>query len=146
MKYLLDTNVVSEMRKAGTTKIAPSVATWFESIPTTSCYLSVVTILELEIGILGICHKDKTQGDILRRWFEKKVLPTFENRILAIDKQIALACAHLHVPDRKPERDALLAATALVHNMILVTRNIKDFTNEDIRVLNPWDAASHNIL
>ncbi len=140
MNYLLDTNVVSEMRKAGTEKINSRVAAWVEAVPATSCYLSVITLLELEMGILAICRKDKSQGEVLRKWFERKVLPAFKDRIIAIDQDIALACAHLHVPNRKPERDALIAATALVHKMTLVTRNIRDFSHEDIRLLNPWES------
>ncbi len=139
MKYILDTNVISEIRKAGTPKIDPRVAAWVESVSPASCYLSVITILELEMGILGIVHRDNRQGYILRQWFEKKVLPAFDGRILAIDTEIALACARLHVPDRKPERDALIAATALVHKMTLVTRNVRDFSHEAIQLLNPWN-------
>ncbi len=137
MKYLLDTNVVSELRKAGTTKIDSRVAKWVESVPTVSCYLSVITLLEIEMGILRIVRKDRAQGNILRQWFGEKVIPAFADRIIAIDATVALQCARLHVPDRKPERDALIAATALVHDMTLVTRNVKDFIGEEILCINP---------
>ncbi len=141
MKYLLDTNVVSELRKAGTTKIDSSVAKWFEGVPTVSCYLSVITLLEIEMGILSIERKDKSQAGILRQWFDKKVIPAFADRIIAIDVTIALQCARLHIPDRKPERDALIAATALVHSMTLVTRNVKDFVGEGVCCIDPWDSS-----
>ena len=141
--YLLDTNVVSESRKAtktrtGSTKMDSRVEAWFRSVSGPNLYLSVVTILELEIGCLQIERRDAAQGKVLRSWIQNHVLPAFSGRILAVDLSIALRCAALHVPNRCSDRDALLAATALVHGMTVVTRNTVDFESTGVELLNPW--------
>ncbi|MBV9746015.1 MAG: type II toxin-antitoxin system VapC family toxin [Acidobacteriia bacterium] len=136
--YLLDTNVVSELRKGE--KGQRSVRMWAEALPTARFYLSVVSVLELEIGILLVERRDRKQGAILRAWIEGNVLPSFSGRILAIDTVVAQRCALLHVPNPRSDRDALIAATALVHGMTLVTRNVNDFDATGIRVFNPWHA------
>ena len=135
--YLLDTNVISELRrpeKANTALIA-----WAANLQVSRFYLSVITILEIEHGILLKVRKDKKQGALLRDWFDNEVLPRFEGRILAIDVNVSLQCAKLHVPNPQPERDALIAATALVHNLTVVTRNDKDFLSTGVQLLNPWE-------
>lgn len=136
--YLLDTNVVSELRKAKSGKDEARVISWAESVHTTDLYLSVITIQELEIGVLLIEKRDSTQGSILRTWLNSHVLPAFVDRILAVDLAIAKRAASLHVPDPRPVRDALIAATALVHGMTVVTRNTSDFTSTGASLLNPW--------
>src|SRR5215472_6997334 len=123
--YLLDTNVVSELRRAK--KAHPGVRMWASSLPAASFYLSAISILELEIGILLIERRDPKQGGILRAWMDGHVLATFSGRILAIDTVVAQRCAALHVPNPRSDRDALIAATALVHGMTVVTRNVSDF-------------------
>ncbi len=138
MKYLLDTNVLSEFRKSSTGKIDANVATWASSVPATDLYLSSVTILELEIGILGIERRDRVQGLLLREWMNVHVLRHFDGRILAFDTSAALSCATMNVPDRRSSRDAMIAATALVHGMIVVTRNAKDFQPLGVPFFNPW--------
>lgn len=138
--YLLDTNVVSEIRKMKSGKADANVTAWIRKVNASSLYISVITILELEQGILGKERADAHQGAILRNWFEKQVLPTFADFTLSIDEAVARRCATLHVPNKKGERDSLIAATALVHNMTVVTRNIKDFTGTGVVTLNPWDA------
>ncbi len=138
MNYLLDTNVISELRKGGSSKIDPNVAKWAKQTTSSALFLSVITILELEMGILLIERKDGTQGEILRNWFQNHVLPTFTDRILDIDHNIALRCAALHVPDRRSDRDALITATALVHGMHIVTRNVADFADTGVDIMNPW--------
>ncbi len=138
MNYILDTNVVSELRKGGSDKINPHVERWASQATATTFYLSVITILELEMGVLLIERKDRTQGTTLRSWFQNYVLPTFKERTLNIDHNIALCCAALHVPDRRSDRDALIAATALVHGMYVVTRNVADFANTGVKIINPW--------
>src|SRR5215469_14200236 len=95
--YILDTNVVSELRKAK--KADPNVRKWARSLPAGSLYLSVISVLELEIGILLIERRDQQQGRILRAWMDRHVLPTFSGRILAIDTDVAQRCAMLHVPN-----------------------------------------------
>jgi predicted nucleic acid-binding protein len=139
--YLLDTNVVSELRKAGTGKADRNVTEWARSIPVGSLFLSAISILELETGILLVERRDDAQGQILRRWLDRHVLPAFEDRILAVDATVALRCARMHVPDRRSDRDALIAATASVHGMAVVTRNVADFASLDVEILNPWEQA-----
>ncbi|MGH9616769.1 MAG: type II toxin-antitoxin system VapC family toxin [Acidobacteriaceae bacterium] len=134
--YLLDTNVVSELRKAK--KADRHVRAWARTVPATSLYLSAISVLELETGILLIERRDRKQGAMLRHWMESHVLPTFAGRILAIDAAVAQRCAALHVPDPRSDRDALIAATALVHSMTVVTRNVGDFEPTGVSVLNPW--------
>jgi predicted nucleic acid-binding protein len=138
MNYLLDTNVVSELRKAGSRKIDPNVEKWAKQTTGSTLFLSVITILELEMGVLIIERKDRLQGEILRNWFKNHVLPTFNDRVLDIDQNVALRCAALHVPDRRSDRDALIAATALVHGMSVVTRNVADFKDTNVATVNPW--------
>jgi len=139
MIYLLDTNVVSELRKAKTSKANKNVMRWVASVPSNRLFISVITVLELEMGILSLERKDEKQGKVLRQWFSNHVLPTFQDRILEINTPIALRCAKLHVPDPKSERDAMIAATALNHGMTIATRNTQDFKNSGVHLLNPWD-------
>ncbi len=125
--YLLDTNVISELRKAGDRNADANVMAWFDGLDAGTFYLSVITLMELEHGILLIERRDTPQATRLRGWMQNHVLPEFSKRTLPVDAPVALRCARLHVPDRRPERDALIAATALVHGMMLVTRNLADF-------------------
>lgn len=136
--YLLDTNVVSELRKAKTGKANKNVTKWAKSVSATSMFLSAITILELETGILLIERRDPTQGTILRTWLDQHVLPAFSGRILAIDVAVAQRCAQLRVPNPQADRDSLIAATALIHGMTIVTRNVADFENTGVEILNPW--------
>jgi predicted nucleic acid-binding protein len=140
--FVLDTNVVSELRKIRSGKADPQVARWADSVDAGSLHLSAISILELEIGILQVERKDSGQGAMLRAWLETRVLPEFSGRIFAIDTAVAQRCARLHVPDPRAERDALIAATALVHGMTVVTRNLSDFASTGVPLLNPWDAAA----
>jgi len=137
--FLLDTNVVSELRKVKTGKADRSVAAWSDSADAGELYLSAVTIEELEIGVLGIERRDRVQGELFRRWMDEQVLPTFADRILPIDTTVARRSARLHVPDPRSIRDGFIAATALAHGLILVTRNVADFEPMGVRLLNPWD-------
>lgn len=138
MKYLLDTNVVSELRKVGDGKADANVVAWAGAQDTASLCISAITILELEHGILGVQRRDAAQGARLRTWLENQVRPAFAGRILSIDDAIATRCAHLHIPDRRNEADALIAATALVLGLTVVTRNIRDFEGAGVVVLDPW--------
>ncbi|QTB98273.1 type II toxin-antitoxin system VapC family toxin [Alcaligenes sp. SORT26] len=137
--YLLDTNVISEIRKMKSGKADANVTAWIRSVNAATLYISVITVLELEQGILGKEREDAAQGAILRNWFENQVLPTFSDFTLNIDAAVAQRCAQLHVPNKKGERDALIAATALVHDMTVVTRNAKDFKDTPVALLNPWE-------
>lgn len=135
--YILDTNVISELRKA--TKTHPNVRKWAQPLPSSSLYISVISVLELEIGILLVARRDKEQGAILRAWMDGHVLPTFSSRILAINTAVAQRCAILHVPNPRSDHDALIAATALVHGLTVATRNVADFERTGVSVVNPWD-------
>jgi predicted nucleic acid-binding protein len=137
--YLLDTDVLSELRRVKAGKAHPKVAAWNSSVAPSQTFVSVVSILELERGILRIERRDAVQGAVMREWFEDRVMPAFADRMLAIDTAVARRCARLHVPDPRPERDALIAATALIHSMIVVTRNVTDFQPTGVEVLNPWE-------
>lgn len=140
MKYLLDTNVVSELRKVGDGKADAKVVAWIGGQDAREFFISVITILELERGVLGVQRRDAAQGARLRSWLDSRVRPEFADRIVPIDDTVATRCAHLHVPDRRNEADALIAATALVHDMTVVTRNIKDFEGTGVVVVDPWQA------
>jgi predicted nucleic acid-binding protein len=139
---LLDTNVVSELRKIRSGKADPQVARWADSVEAGSLYLSAITLLELELGVLQVERRDARQGGVLRAWLEQQVLPAFAGRVLPVDTAVARRCARLHVPDPRAERDALIAATALVQGMTVVTRNVADFLPTGVALLNPWDAAA----
>ena len=139
--YLLDTNVVSELRKCSTGKGNASVGNWARTVAPNELYLSAITILEIEMGILLKQRKDPKQGAILRQWMNQKMLPAFEGLILPLDTTIALACAQLHIPDPKSERDAMIAATAITHQLTVVTRNIDDFKHTGVKLLNPWEGV-----
>lgn len=134
--FLLDTNVVSELRRPG--RVNANVRAWASKTPAELHAISVVTVLELERGTLLMERRDAIQGAILRRWLEQEILKPLAARILMIDVVIARKCANLHVPDPRPERDALIAATALTHGLTVVTRNTADFEPMGVALLNPW--------
>ena len=138
--YLLDTNVVSELRKVQAGRADERVARWADNVATADLFLSVIGVQELEIGVLLAERRDAAQGAILRAWLEDRVLPAFAGRILAVDTAVARASAGLHVPDPRPVRDALIAATALVHGMTVVTRNVADFAPTGVALVNPWES------
>ena len=133
---LLDTNVISELRRPE--KADSNVLAWASTIPAASFFISAISILEIELGALLIARKDAAQGAILRAWIDDQILPRFDGRILAVDIVVAQRCARLHVPDPRTERDALIAATAMVHGLTVVTRNVTDFEPVGVPLLNPW--------
>lgn len=139
MMFVLDTNVVSELRKIRNGTANMNVAAWAQSVNANDLFVSAITIMELELGVLSVERKDATQGAMLRSWLEQQVLPEFFTRTLPVDTAVAQRCARLHVPDRRSERDALIAATALVHGMTVVTRNVIDFRATGVSIFNPWD-------
>lgn len=136
--YLLDTNVVSELRKIRLGKADLQVAAWADSVEAADLYLSAITLQELETGVLLAERRDPTQGAIFRAWLNGHVLPAFDGRVLSVDSAVAQRSARLHVPDPRPVRDGLIAATALVHGMTVVTRNVADFEPTGAKILNPW--------
>ena len=136
---LLDTNVISELRRAN--RAAPAVLAWAHTTQASQLFISAITVLELERGVLLLERRDPYQGAVLRAWLDGQVMPAFEGRVLAVDAQVARRCAALHVPDPRPERDALIGATAMEHGFTLATRNIADFQMQGIRLVNPWNYA-----
>ncbi|MEI8400033.1 MAG: type II toxin-antitoxin system VapC family toxin [Alcaligenaceae bacterium] len=138
MMYVIDTNVVSELRKIRLGKADSQVAAWADSIEVMDLYVSVITIQELEIGVLLAERRDPSQGAVFRLWLNGHVIPAFNGRILDVDTAVAQRSAKLHVPDPRPVRDGLIAATALVHGMTVVTRNVADFEPTGVQTLNPW--------
>lgn len=136
--YVLDTNVVSELRKIRLGKADSQFSIWADSIEVMDLFLSVITIQELEIGVLLVERRDPSQGAVFRLWLNSHVIPAFNGRILDVDTAVAKRSAKLHVPDPRPVRDGLIAATALVHGMTVVTRNVADFEPTGVPTLNPW--------
>lgn len=134
--FVLDTNVISELRRAS--RADAGLRAWADTTPFEAMFLSVVTLVEIERGILLKSRRDPAGGDLLRNWFENYVLVQFSSRILPIDIAVARRCAALHVPATRPEADALTAATALVHGMTVVTRNVRDFEGLGVKVVCPW--------
>lgn len=136
--FVLDTNVVSELRKVRLGKADEHLARWADSVAAAELYLSVITIQELEIGVLLAERRDPAQGAVFRTWLDNHVLPAFAGRILPVDTAVALRSAKLNVPDTRPVRDGLIAATALVHGMTVATRNVADFKPTGVQTFNPW--------
>ncbi|MFO1170209.1 MAG: type II toxin-antitoxin system VapC family toxin [Hyphomicrobiaceae bacterium] len=136
--FLLDTNVVSELRKE--TRMSGPVKRWVEGTTLSTLFLSSITILEVEIGAQRIRRRDRKQGDQLLRWIEIGLMAAFAGRFIPVDVAVARRSASLHVPDPRPERDALIAGTALVHGLTLVSRNVRDFAKMGVPVVNPFEA------
>jgi predicted nucleic acid-binding protein len=136
--FLLDTNVISELRRPD--RANSNVVKWAGSIPAVQFFLSAISLLEIERGALQIARKDEAQGKILRAWIDDHILARFESRILAVDSAVALRCARLNILDPRSERDAMIAATALVHSMMVVTRNASDFAATGANIFDPWNA------
>ena len=140
--YVLDTNVVSELRKARSQRAEPRVLAWADSVSAASLFLSAITVLELETGVLLMERRDPAQGTMLRHWLDNQVLTAFQDRILPVDGPVAKSCARLHIPDRRSDRDAIIGATGLVHGMTVVTRHVDDFVAMGVPLLNPWEYAA----
>ncbi|UFS85107.1 type II toxin-antitoxin system VapC family toxin (plasmid) [Rhizobium sp. T136] len=113
-------------------------SSWVGAQDSNDLFISAITILEIERGILTIQRRDAAQGSRLRGWMDSRVRPEFAERVLPIDDAIATRCAHLHIPDRRNEADALIAATALVRGLTVVTRNVQDFDDTGVIVVDPW--------
>ncbi len=137
--YLIDTNVLSEFRRIGTGKGNAQVAAWAKRISSQLQFISVITLLELERGQRRMAYRDAEQGNMLRVWLDQSVIPSLAGRILDVNQAVVTQCAALHVPDPRPELDAFIAATALVHNLTVVTRNTADFAPLGVKLLNPWE-------
>ena len=132
--FLLDTNVVSELRRAE--RAAPAVLAWARTTQASELFISSIRVLER--GVMQLERRDPRQGAVLRAWLDTQVMPAFEGRVLAVDAAVARRFAALHVPDPRPERDGLIGATAMEHGFTLVTRNVADFQIPGLKLLNPW--------
>jgi predicted nucleic acid-binding protein len=135
--YLLDTNVISELRNPA--RSDANVLAWAASQTITDQYLSAITLLELELGVKRAERVDPAKGQVLRKWLDRQVLPKFGDRVLPFDARVAIQCAGLHVPDQRPLKDSIIAATAQIHGMKVVTRNVRDFEGIAVGLINPWE-------
>lgn len=138
--FLVDTDYLSETRKVARANL--NVMAWSRANPDRTLHVSAITILEIELGICHLARRDLSQSGMLREWLEVVVLPNFVGRILDVDLAIVRRAAALHVPDPRPHLDALIAGTALVHGLTLVTRNTADFIPMGVRTLDPWTYAA----
>jgi len=133
--YLLDTDIVFELRNAKAGGTDPGLAAWAAGAPRTSLFISAVTLLELETAAVQVERRDKIAGLALRTWLDNQVAQAFEGRILPVDAAVARGRTRVALTD---SRDALLAATALEHGLTLVTRNVAAFKVNRLKVFNPW--------
>jgi toxin FitB len=138
--FLIDTNVLSEFRLLHDNRADKAVAAWASLHDPDTFFMSAVTLMEAEIGIRRMEWRDPRQGRVLRDWFNGVILPRYRTRILPIDDRVATLAATFHVPNPAPFADSLIAATAIIHGMTIVTRNVRDFGFPSVAVLNPWDA------
>jgi predicted nucleic acid-binding protein len=139
--FLLDTNVVSEIRKIAVGRANPALERWAKDLDGAAAFVSVITLHELEHGVLLAERRDPDGAEPLRQWLDTDVRDAFADRVLSIDQAVAKVAASLHVPDPAPINDAYIAATAMVHNLTMVTRNLADFTRfPGLEVINPWDS------
>ena len=134
--FLLDTNVLSELRWPD--KANPGLNAWAKSTVPAELFISAITLFEIELGAVQAAWEDAVKGKVLRSWIDTQVMPAFKGRIIAVDAIVAQRCAALHVPDPRPQRDSLIAATALVHRMTVITRNVRDFEPMGVQLVNPW--------
>ena len=137
--YLLDTNIISESRKLGTSRVDPRAARWFDRVDVETTFVSAMTIFELERGVRQMERRDAAQGSVLRRWLADQVMATYEHRTLPLSRAVALICAGLHIPDPKSEREAWIAATAIEADLTLASRNTGDFASMGVRLINPFE-------
>ena len=137
--YLLNTNIISELKKLDSGKIHPQVQRWAYSINLMQTKISVVSITEIRTDILSLARKDQAQAASLDNWFTNRLLPAYRTRTLSVDTEVALICAQLHIPAKRPINDAYIAATAIAHNLTLVTRNVRDFQGLPLILENPFE-------
>jgi toxin FitB len=136
--FVLDTNVISELRY-GKPNQSAAVRAWATAQPSSSFYLSAITLLELEMGIQALERKTPPQGSALRTWLNSVRLG-FSGRILAFTENTAPICASLHIPNPRSDHDSMIAATAIEHGFTVVTRNEVDYVQTGVNIINPWNA------
>lgn len=135
MAYVLDTNVVSALRVRGRNRV---VEDWAASIPVADQFVTAMTMAEIERGVVAKERSDPAQGEVLRRWFDERVLTTFADRVLPFDLPAARVLASYRVPEHAPFDDALIAAVAQARGMTVVTRNTRHFTPLGVPCIDPW--------
>lgn len=135
MAYVLDTHVVSALRVRGR---HPTVENWAVSIPVADQFVTAMTIAEIERGVVARERSDRVQGEVLRRWFEERVLTAFADRVLSFDVAAARVLAGYRVPEHAPFDDALVAAIAQAHEMTVATRNTRHFEPLGVPCVDPW--------
>lgn len=140
MNYLVDTNVLSELRKRPG-KIDENVRVWADQLELSSAFMSVISAMEIELGVALVERRDAAQGALLRHWYESTVLKSFDGRILPMSLDVARTAVQMHVPNPQPDRDAYIAATAKVYSLTVVTRNVRDFKQTGVHLFNPWQAT-----
>ena len=137
MRYLVDTNVISELRKGQRCDL--NVRAWLSPIPEEDLFVSVLTIGEIRKGIESIRLRDQTTARVLDRWLKQLVL-SYKDRILLVDQEVAERWGEMNVPDPLPVMDGLIAATARVHELTVATRNIKEMARAGVPFVNPFDS------
>jgi toxin FitB len=133
---LLDTNVLSELRKAS--RCNPAVVAWQREQPLEEQFVSAITLLELKLGIELAGRRNPDFSARLEIWYDTKIKRVFRDRTLPVDTTVAETCARMHAIRPRPYRDALIAATAVVHGLTVITRNTDDFSETGAKVFNPW--------
>lgn len=134
MRYLLDTNAISDARRGQ----YPTLDAWLADQPVSDLAVSVISMMELDIGVRRKERLAPHAGALLREWLDGVVEPLFRGRILPVDEHVRRAAAPLHVPDPMPAFDSLIAATALAHGLTLVSRNHRDVARTGVPLLTPW--------
>jgi toxin FitB len=135
LSYLVDTNVLSEARKSW--RCDPGVASWFSAVPATEIYVSALTAGEIRKGVEARRRRDEQAARALERWLEE-LMTTYADRILPVDEEVADRWGRLNVPDPLSPIDGPLAATASVHGLTLVTRNVRHVERTGVELLNPF--------
>ena len=136
MSFLLDTNVISELRKKN--RCDPSVAAWQKSIKGEDVYISAISMMEIKAGVINARRKNPEFSKELNEWYEMQVKPTFHKRVIAVDLAVSECCSVFLNQRTRQLADALIAATAHVHGLTLATRNVADFEDTGIDLINPW--------